>query len=71
MTWYLRSLSDADTHRGVLESGAVFALCGATFPPLPLAYGTVALLGGPADPGQICPRCYRATVTPPTRQQCR
>ncbi|HET9118692.1 MAG TPA: hypothetical protein VFN75_11565 [Pseudonocardiaceae bacterium] len=69
MNWYLRSLRDADTHRGRMDpTGAVEALCGAVFVPRPtlrvvgpgpgrLVDGPPALTGNPPDPGQVCPQC--------------
>lgn len=62
--WYLRSLSDRDTHRGELQpDGMVLAACGAAFKPLVLCVrGSLALPGGPADPDQICPSCYREPI---------
>lgn len=56
--WFLRSMGDRDTHRGVLRSdGTVDAACGVDFRPRPLPYGKVALPGNPQDPEQICPQC--------------
>lgn len=62
--WYLRSLADQDTHRGDLQpDGTVTAACGAVFHPRKLfLMGSLALPGGPADPDQICPPCYRESV---------
>ena len=60
-SWYLRSLADQDTHRGeLLPDGTVVAVCGTAFRPRALrSLGSLALPGGPADPDQICPACYR------------
>ncbi len=61
MTWYLRSTSDHDTHRGRLgRNGAVVAQCGIRFEPRTIAFGRKALPGDPPDPDQICPKCYLA-----------
>jgi len=70
LSWYLRSLGDADTHRGRMRGdGTVAAACGAQFAPRPtlrivgqppdqqLVEGPLALRGNPPDPGQICPDC--------------
>ncbi len=72
--WYLRSLSDQDTHRGHLRRGRVLAACGVEF--LPLRALTTrglrryfgkgsrgpALPGEPPDPEQVCPECYRTSL---------
>lgn len=64
MSWYVRSLGDHDTHRGVLNpaAGTVTAACGVTFTPrlLPLALPGA---GDPPDPDQICPDCHRVKAT--------
>jgi hypothetical protein len=59
MTWYLRSLSDQDTHRGTWSgaSRSVHAVCGAEFQPVALPYGGFVLPGLPPDPDQICSQC--------------
>ena len=58
MSWYLRSTSDLDTHRGELaQDGTVVAQCGIRFPPRPLPFDRLALPGHPQDRAQICPRC--------------
>lgn len=58
VSWYLRSASDWDTHRGVFrQDGLVAAQCGIRFKPRPLAFGRTALPGNPLDPDQICPGC--------------
>lgn len=61
--WYLRSLSDRDTHHGELRpDGTVTAACGISFRPLCLLRGTgPALSGSPPDPDQVCPACKRAS----------
>lgn len=71
LAWYLRSLSDADTHKGRLRpDGTVAASCGAQFAPRPtlrvdgpipgeLVEGPLALRGNPPDPEQICQQCQR------------
>jgi hypothetical protein len=61
--WYLRSVSDADTHCGELRPhGLVYAQCGAVFRPRPLPFDRLALPGQPLDPSQICPQCRTARV---------
>lgn len=67
--WYLRSLSDHDTHRGQLnENGTVLAHCGVNFAPRPtwqvtgpppgqLTAAGPALRGNPPDPDQVCQDC--------------
>ncbi len=64
MSWYLRSTSDLDTHRGELHpDGTVVAQCGIRFPSLRLPFDRIALPGHPQDRDQICPRCRdRAAV---------
>lgn len=71
MSWFLRSLSDHDTHEGELRGdGTVLAHCGLRFTPRPtlrvagpspaeLVAGPLALKGSPPDPDQICPVCQR------------
>ncbi|MGH3943517.1 MAG: hypothetical protein ACRDRY_15850 [Pseudonocardiaceae bacterium] len=64
MSWYLRSIGDADTHCGDLrDDGAVLGRCGVVFQPRQLPLGRLALPGQPQDRDQICPQCYRVTVT--------
>jgi hypothetical protein len=61
--WYLRSMGDADTHRGTYSISAcsVHALCGAEFQPLKRTNGApILLVGAPPDPDQICPACQEA-----------
>ncbi len=63
MSWYLRSLADADTHRGARRAdGAVVAACGVVFQPRLLRIALPGA-GDPPDPDQICPPCYRAKAT--------
>ena len=57
MPWFLRSIKDHDTHRGVLSRGSVIATCGLRFEPVRITFGRVALSGLPHDPRQICPTC--------------
>jgi hypothetical protein len=72
LSWYLRSLGNADTHRGrISPDGTVVALCGARFAPRPtlrvagqppdqqLVNGPLALRGTPPDPDQVCEVCRR------------
>lgn len=62
MSWYLRSSSDYDTHRGELRpDGTVAARCGIEFVPKPLPYDRVALPGHPQDRDQICRTCQPTT----------
>lgn len=75
VTWYLRSLSDHDTHRGrIRDDGTVLACCGVSFTPRPtlrvegpppgeLVAAGPALKGNPPDPDQICPECQRDGTT--------
>jgi hypothetical protein len=64
--WYVRSLSDYDTHRGwyCTSIGRVHAVCGVEFAPLPVGWSgdRLALTGQPPDPEQVCPDCYRADI---------
>lgn len=59
--WFLRSLADRDTHRGLYSPGtrSVHARCGVEFVPLRLGLSgdRLALAGWPPDPDQICPVC--------------
>jgi hypothetical protein len=71
LSWYLRSLSDHDTHHGSMRhDGTVLARCGASFTPKPtlkvvgpppgqLVEGPAALRGYPKEPSQVCPECRR------------
>jgi hypothetical protein len=62
MGWYLRSLSDRDTHRGELRpDGMVTAVCGAVFRPVQYLSSGPALRGEPADPQQVCLKCRQVT----------
>jgi hypothetical protein len=61
--WYLRSIGDADTHRGTysIATRSVQALCGAEFQPLTRTTGApIVLVGAPPDPDQICQTCKEA-----------
>jgi hypothetical protein len=60
--WFLRSLADADTHRGSYSTvtRSVHSDCGVEFVPRALPLGGPALPGRPLDPAQVCPQCYRA-----------
>lgn len=63
MIWYLRSIGDHDTHRGVLRptDGTVTALCGVTFVPRALPFGRgLGFPGNPPDLEQVCPACAKA-----------
>ncbi|HXT45337.1 MAG TPA: hypothetical protein VN748_14670 [Pseudonocardiaceae bacterium] len=64
--WFVRSMADADTHRGTYSPAtrSVHAACGAEFQPLPIGLRgeRLALPGFPPDLGQVCPDC-RARVT--------
>jgi hypothetical protein len=62
MSWYLRSMADADTHRGdySIVTRSVHALCGIEFIPKELPLGGPALPGSPLDPDQVCPQCRTA-----------
>lgn len=67
--WYLRSMSDRDTHRGTysITTRSVIALCGAEFQPLRTTTGVpIALKPTPPDPDQVCPTCRRGK-NPPAR----
>ncbi len=56
MSWYLRSTSDRDTHRGELRpDGTVAAQCGVVFRPKPLPFDRIALPGHPPGPGSDLP----------------
>lgn len=64
VVWFLRSLSDRDTHRGVLNvtKGTVSSPCGVTFTPRVLPFGRgLGFTGDPPDPGQVCPACAKAS----------
>jgi len=64
VSWYLRSTSDQNTHRGELhQDGTVVTQCCVRFPPRPLPLGRITLPGHPQDRDQICPGCQnRAAV---------
>jgi len=66
--WFIHSLADHDTHRGVynLATRSVHAVCGVEFTPLPIGpHGNrIALQGQPPDRDQIWPTCLRGHVTP-------
>jgi len=54
--WYLRSLSDGDTHLGQwMPDGTVLAKCGVRF--VLKAQDYPGLEGSPPDPKQTCPAC--------------
>jgi len=58
--WFLRSLSDGDTHRGIYSPAtrSVHARCGIEFQPLKKTNGApIVLMPAPPDPDQICPTC--------------
>ncbi len=57
MPWYVRSLADGDTHRGLARGRHVTASCGVTFVVPRLVIGCVSLPGEPQDPDQVCPQC--------------
>lgn len=64
--WFLRSLKDRDTHRGVYSTAtrSVHALCGIEFVPRPLPSGGPALPNGPLNRDQVCPACRSARAVP-------
>ncbi|MGQ0716712.1 MAG: hypothetical protein ACT4NP_05225 [Pseudonocardiales bacterium] len=64
MSWFLQSLKDHDTHRGILTRGSVSAACGIRFVPRTVAHGRKALPCQPPDPDQVCPTCQRAEPSP-------
>lgn len=59
--WFLRSMADADTHRGAysLATRSVHAVCGIEFIPrrLGLDGERISLPGHPPDADQVCPAC--------------
>jgi hypothetical protein len=59
--WFLRSMGDHDTHRGIYSPAtrSVHAVCGVEFLPRPvgLTGERISLPGTPPDPAQICPQC--------------
>jgi hypothetical protein len=66
VSWYLRSLADADTHRGSYSTvtRSVHAVCGEEFVPIILTNGAPIMIWVPVDPAQICPECRRLPVWP-------
>lgn len=63
MTWYRQSLNTHDTHRSHLRRGRVLAVRGVEFSPLRAwCKPGSALSGGPSEPKQICPECYRTSL---------
>lgn len=64
MTLYRQSLEVHDTPRGHLLRGRVLAACGLEFSSLRAwrKHGS-ALSGGPSEPGQIYPECYRPSLS--------
>lgn len=60
-TWFLRSMDDADTHRGVYSPAtrSVHAECGIEFQPVEVGWPPKRgpLSGYPPDPDQVCPQC--------------
>jgi hypothetical protein len=61
VSWYLRSFQDEDTHQSAWNgfSRTVYALCGAQFQPVPVAYGGYFLAN--PSPAQVCPDCARVS----------
>jgi hypothetical protein len=61
--WYLRSMSDYDTHRGqyCITTSKVRTICGIEFVPIPTGWrgDRLALTGKPPDPEQICSHCHQ------------
>lgn len=57
MPWYVRSLADGHTHRGLARGRKVTASCGLAFVAPRLVVGRVSLPGEPQDPDQVCPTC--------------
>lgn len=58
--WYLRSMGDADTHKGTYSAAtrSVQAVCGLEFQPLKRTTGApIVLTPQPPDLDQICPAC--------------
>ena len=59
--WFLRSMSDKDTHRGIYSPATrnVHSRCGLEFIPLPIGIrgDRISLPGEPPDPDQVCPTC--------------
>ena len=70
MSWYLRSASDYDTHRGELRpDGTVAARCRIEFVPKPLPFDRIALPGLPQDRDQICRACHHPGKAPTAAQR--
>jgi hypothetical protein len=65
VSWYLRSLADADTHLGSYSTvtRSVHTLCGVEFVPRKLPLGGPALPGSPLDPDQVCSACRGTKAT--------
>ena len=60
MTWYRRSLSDHNIHRGRLRRSRVLAVCRVKFSPLRAWRKSGSVLPGElTDPEQGCPECSR------------
>jgi len=60
VAWFLRSISDRDTHRGIYSSAtrSVHAVCGIEFQPLKRATGApIAFTPSPPDRDQVCQQC--------------
>lgn len=66
--WFLRSMGDHDTHRGIYSPAtrSVHALCGVEFVPrrVGLNGDRLALPGNPPDPDQVCAACLAKGLTP-------
>lgn len=64
--WFVRSMGDADTHRGVYSPAtrSVHAMCGIEFQPVPVSWPPKLgpLPGNPPDPQQVCPQCHNGRV---------
>jgi hypothetical protein len=58
--WFLRSMGDRDTHRGIYSPAtrSVHARCGIEFEPLKRTTGApIVLIPRPPDPDQVCLAC--------------
>ncbi|HZS22223.1 MAG TPA: hypothetical protein VFA63_14730 [Pseudonocardiaceae bacterium] len=66
--WFVRSMGDADTHRGVYSPAtrSVHAMCGIEFQPVPVGWPPKLgpLPGSPPDPQQVTPVPQRARTEP-------
>ena len=64
MSWYLRSLADADTHLGSYSpvTRSVHALCGVEFVPRELPLGGPALPSNPLDPARSAHRAAASSA---------